>query len=166
MRPSLAIFKRALRKRGLRASDQDLAFVNQQADRQLRAPPPAYRGKIYAPSLDSKWVADVMTIPPGRHALVVQDVFSRFLWVRRMRSQADTVEPMREIMQMRRPQVLYTDADTTFKSRAFGDLMRELGVEHRVKLARNDIATVDAAIKNLGETIVRYTTSSGVGDWM
>jgi len=74
-RPSLTIFKRALRKRGLQASDEDLEFVNQQADRQLRAPPPAYRGKIFAPSLDSKWVADVMTIPPGRHALVVQDVF-------------------------------------------------------------------------------------------
>ena len=44
-RPSLAIFTRALRRRGIRATDEDLEFVKQQADRQLRAPPPTYRGR-------------------------------------------------------------------------------------------------------------------------
>ena len=44
--------------------------------------------------------------------------------------------------------------------------MTELGVDSRVKEGRNDIATVDRAIGLLGETIVRYTTSTGEGDWM
>ena len=154
-RPTAAKFSRALRRRGIKATDEDLEFV---------APPPVYRGKIFSLGLDQKWAADVMTLPPGRHALVVQDVFSRFLWVRRMSNQGDVVAPMRDIMRVRRPRVLYTDADTAFRSQAFRDAMRDLGVEFRVKLARNDIATVDSAIKYLGETIVRYTTSSGEGD--
>ena len=137
-----------MRRRGIKATDEDLEFVKLQVDRQLRAPPPVYRGKIFSLGLDQKWFADVMVIPPGRHVLVVQDVFSRFLWVRRMSNQGDVVGPMRDIMRVRRPQVLYTDADTAFRSLAFREAMHDLGVEFRVKLGRNDIATVDAAIKN------------------
>ena len=104
-RPSAAKFGRALRKRGLRVTDEDVQknVVGLQAERQLRAPSPRYTGKIFSPGLDEKWVTDVMVIPPGRHALIVQDVFSRYLWARQMQSQGDVVEPMLDIMRVRRP---------------------------------------------------------------
>ena len=89
-RPSAAKFARALRKRGLKVTDEDVQknVVGLQAERQLRAPSPRYRGKIYSLGIDEKWVCDIMAIPPGRHALLVQDVFSRFVWARKMRSQS------------------------------------------------------------------------------
>ena len=49
-----------------------------------------------------------------------------------MPGQAAVVEPMREIMRVRRPAVLYTDAGTAFTSRAFQEAMRELGVDARI----------------------------------
>ena len=42
-RPSAAKFARALRRRGVKATDEDLGFIKLQAGRQLRAPPPNYR---------------------------------------------------------------------------------------------------------------------------
>ena len=107
-RPSAAKFGRALRKRGLKVTDEDVQknIVGLQAERQLRAPSPRYRGKIYSLGLDDKWVCDIMVIPPGRHALIVQDVFSRFVWARGMRSQGGVVEPMLDIMRVRRPRAL------------------------------------------------------------
>ena len=46
-RPSAAKFGRALRKRGLKVTDEDVQknVVGLQAERQLRAPPPRYRGE-------------------------------------------------------------------------------------------------------------------------
>ena len=44
--------------------------------------------------------------------------------------------------------------------------MAGLGVDFRVKEGRNDISTVDRAIGLISETVVRYTTSTGDGDWM
>ena len=75
-RPSTAKFARALRKRGMKITDEDVQknVVGLQGERQLRAPSPRYRGKIFSLRIDEKWVADIMVIPPGRHALIVQDV--------------------------------------------------------------------------------------------
>ena len=53
-----------------------------------------------------------------KHGLVVQGVFSRFLWARPMIGQAAVIDPMRGIMRVRKPTVLYTDADTAFTSKA------------------------------------------------
>ena len=96
-----------------------------------------------------------------RHYLLVQDVLSRFLWAKPMDGQAAVVEPMRQIMRVRKPEVLYTDADSAFTSRA----LRELGVDARVKTGRNDIATVYRAMGIVQETIVWLRSSSGKADW-
>jgi hypothetical protein len=82
-----------------------------------------------------------------------------------MLSQAAVVEPMRQIMKTRKPEVLYTDADTAFQSAVFQQAMRELGVDARIKTGRNDIATVDRAIGMLKETIVKYRSTTGNADW-
>ena len=73
---------------------------------------------------------------------------------------------MLDLMRERRPRLLFSDADTAFRSKAFREAMAGLGVDFRVKEGRNDIATVDWAIGLIGETIVRYTTSTGEADWM
>ena len=87
-----------------------------------------------------------MAIPLGRHALIVHDVFSRYLWARKMDGQAAVVEPMKDIMRVRRPKILFTDADAAFRSKAFMNAMQDLGVDLRIKLGRNDIATVDREV--------------------
>ena len=100
-----------------------------------------------------------------RHALVVQEAFSRFLWAKPMVGQAGVIEPMREIMRVRQPAVLYTDADTASTSRAFQEAMTELGVDARIKTGRNDIATVDRAIGILKETMAKERSATGKADW-
>ena len=72
---------------------------------------------------------------------------------------------MREIMRVRKPAVLYTDADTAFTSRAFQEAMNELGVDARIKTGRNDIATVDRAIGILKETMAKERSATGRADW-
>ena len=61
--------------------------------------------------------------------------------------------------------VLYTDADTAFTSRAFLPTMEELGVDARIKTGRNDIATVDAAIRIVKTIVVNKRSESGEADW-
>ena len=82
-----------------------------------------------------------------------------------MASQAAVVEPMCEIMRVRKPEMLYTDADTAFTSHAFQAAMQELGVDARIKTGRNDIATVDAASRIVKTLVVDERSESGEADW-
>ena len=169
-RPSARKFALELRERGMRVTDADVqrAIVGLQSTRQVLAPPPRYDGKIFSLGIDYKWFSDVMTLPSGSsvgHFLMVQDVFSRFLWARPMANQGAVLEPMRDIMRVRKPQLLYTDADAAFTSNAFRAAMRELGVDARIRTGRNDIATLDSAIKLVKEAIVRERGDSGEPDW-
>ena len=95
--PSAAKFKAALAKRGIRVPD---AFVRQlvgeQGDRQLFAPPPRFTGKVVAQHMDDRWAADVIdfqskTAKKGAplFVLIVQDIFSRFLFAKSLRSKAE-----------------------------------------------------------------------------
>ncbi len=95
--PSAARFKAALAKRGLKVPD---AFVRQlvqeQGSRQLFAPPPRFTGKVVAQHLDERWASDVIdfqskTVKKGApvYILLVQDIFSRFLFATALRSKAE-----------------------------------------------------------------------------
>ena len=80
--PSTVKFARALRKRGMKVTDEDVQ--NKKTHRRPSGRPTASRSlsKVYGEDcslgLDDKWVADIMTIPLGRRALVVQDVLPGF----------------------------------------------------------------------------------------
>ena len=65
LRPSAPKFARELRERGMRVTDADVQrnVVSLQSERQRRANPPKYDGKIFSLGLDDKRVADVMTLP-------------------------------------------------------------------------------------------------------
>ena len=110
-RPSATKFQLAPRRcLGMKVSVADVqrTIVGLQPERQFLAPAPEYDGKIYSLGLDEKWVADAVALPAvssARRALVVQDAISRFLWAKPMAGQAAVVEPMREIMRVRRTTV-------------------------------------------------------------
>ena len=170
-RPPAQKFAKELRSTfGMKISAADVQknIVGLYSERHVVAKLPKYEGKIFSLGLDEKWFADVMVLPTEssvRHVLVVQGVFSRFLWATPMTGQAAVIEPMRDIMRVRKPTALSTDADAAFTSRAFRAAMEELGVEARLKAGRNDIATVGRAIGILEETIQRFRSSSGEADW-
>jgi hypothetical protein len=150
-RPSAEKFRLALKRRlGMNISVEDVQkIVGLQSERQVLAPPPKYEGKIFSHGIDEKWVADVMVLPADSsvtNVLVVQDVFSRFLWAKPMIGQGSVIEPMRQIMKVRKPDVLYTDKETSFRSAPFREAMQNLGVDARIKTGKQDIATVDRAI--------------------
>ena len=96
--PSTAKLFAALCAQGVQAKFRDVeAFVKRQAVRQMQAPRYCFTGKIAAHDINNRWFADLIdfTSAPSdggekvglhptntgfRFVLVVQDVFSRFLW--------------------------------------------------------------------------------------
>ena len=71
-------------------------LVSEQGGRQLFAPPPRFTGKVVAQHVDERWAADVIdfqskTAKQGApaYALIVQDIFSRFLFAKALRSKAE-----------------------------------------------------------------------------
>ena len=92
--PSAAKFKAALAKHGLNMPD---AFVtSEQGSRQLFAPPPRFTGKVVAQHVDERWAGDIIdfqskTAKKGApvYILLVQDIFSRFLFATALRSKAE-----------------------------------------------------------------------------
>ena len=96
--PSLQKLRRVLDQRGIAYNKQSLEkLVKRQAVRQIQAPAYNYQGKIASPGLDSRWFVDLIDFtaaPSGggkktslrktsdgeQYILVVQDVFSIFLW--------------------------------------------------------------------------------------
>ena len=117
--PSAAKFKAALTKRGIDVPD---AFVRQiaseQGSRQLYAPPPKFTGKVTATNVDDRWAGDVIdfqskTRKQGAsvYVLLVQDIFSRFLFAAALRSKAEVEAALLRIMRdtKRKPEELTTD---------------------------------------------------------
>ena len=96
--PSLQILRRVLDRRGIPYNKQSLdRLVKRQSVRQVQAPTYKYDGKIAAGDIGDRWFVDLIdfTAAPSdggkktslkrtkdneAYILVVQDVFSRFLW--------------------------------------------------------------------------------------
>ena len=95
--PSAARFKAALAKRGIQVPDAFVRqLVSEQGGRQLFAPPPRFTGKVVAQHTDERWAGDVIdfqskTTKKGTpvYVLIVQDIFSRFLFAKALRSKAE-----------------------------------------------------------------------------
>ena len=95
--PSAARFKAALAKRGIRVPDSFVRqLVKEQGSRQLFAPPPRFTGKVTAQHVDERWASDVIdfqskTSVKGApvYVLLVQDIFSRFLFATALKSKAE-----------------------------------------------------------------------------
>ena len=169
--PGAAKFQAALRKQGIKISDAAVReIVAEQGGRQLFAPPPRFTGKVTARHIDERWVADVMDLQAKKaksgemFVLVVQDIFSRFLWARALTSKTQVVTAFLRLMEDtgRTPKELNTDGGSEWTSEAFKRMLFFNGdVRHRFKEGPQDLATLDRAIGILRATLVRRTAEGG-----
>jgi hypothetical protein len=172
-RPSAARFHRALSKRGIPARLADVeAFTRAQGAKQIHAPGPTYPGRIWSRNSDDRWAADYADFqqdPDGkfRMALVVQDIFSRFLWAFPMEKAVDAAEAFAVLLHKtgRTPDELVTDADPAFQTPAFRELLENHGIHHTVKIGRNDNATVDRAIFSIKRALAEHRAATGQAGW-
>ena len=130
--PGTQAFLRELRKRGIPAREKDVRdFVQAQPEQQILAAGPTYRGKVYASTMDSRWAADLIDYtsqPVGKttHVLIVQDIFSRFIWTAAVAGTSETTQAFQKILDAGRvPRELNTDRGAEWTNAAFQDLCKQ-----------------------------------------
>ena len=178
-RPGAHKFRLLLLRKGIAApSEKYLSehFLKYQSSKQLFLPGPRYTGKVWPPGLDSRWQADVLVNSQkpsefqGRewqYALIVVDVFSRYLWARLITSPMEAYTGLREILDEagKAPDVLSTDQDPGFLSPKFKELLESKGIQQSLRAGRNDLAVVDRAIYTLKRTLAIHSLETGRNDW-
>ena len=166
--PSAAKFRAALTKRGI---DVPESFVKQitseQGSRQLYAPPPRFTGKITATHVNDRWAADVLDFQAKAtkaktpvYVLLVQDIFSRFLFAAALSSKAEVEAAFLRIMRdsKRKPEELVTDLGSEFANASFQAMLEREGIFHIPNEAPQDLATLDRAIGELRRVLSRRVT--------
>ena len=125
--PSAIAFARALAARGIRARVKDFQeFVASKSERQILSKGVKFTGKIVAHYEDDRWAADLInfTSRPATtadgivmtQALFVQDLFTRFIWVRPMTLVKEVAQTFTDILEgsERRPRQLTVDKGVEF----------------------------------------------------
>ena len=116
--PSATRFRAALRKRGINVSTEYVQeIVKDQSVRQLSAPRPNFTGRVTARFVDERWACDLMDFSAKStkgspvHVLIVQDIFSRFLFAKAIRSKTQVRAAFERLLQEtdRRCQELNSD---------------------------------------------------------
>ena len=81
-----------------------------------------------------------------------QDISSRKLSAETLVNTSGATAAFERILDRsgRKPREVNTDKDTAFLSQEFQNLLARKGIAHRKKEALNDIATIDAAIRDSG----------------
>ena len=185
--PSTASFYKALRRRGVqvRMSDIEKELTKYQSSRQVTGPKPKYDGKIVSFDFNHKWACDLISYvsKPSknnegtfRYVIIVQDIFSRFIWTRPLQNVMDSTFFFEEILKESEdrmvdgspyPQELTTDGGPEWDNQDFKNLCNRYSIEHIIK-APNDfhvIATLDRAIGVLKKIIQRIQITQG-GNWL
>ncbi len=143
--------------------------------RQEFAPGPKFGGKIVSGALNERWAADLVDQKANRGSsgetaiLVVQDIFSRRLFARPLMSKqaSEVAEAFESILNEAKqlPKDLTTDGGGEWGG-DFDRLLRERGIPHIVKPVgdayKNDMATLDSAIRGLREALGRVRAGA---DW-
>ena len=139
--PSAAKFKAALRKRGIDVPDSFVKqLTSEQGSRQLYAPPPKFTGKVTAANLDDRWAADLIDFQSKAkkrnapvYVLLVQDIFSRFLFAAALSSKAEVEAAFLRILResKRKPEQLTTDLGSEFTNASFQAML-----EHKASFTR------------------------------
>ena len=167
-RPSATRFKAALAKRGISVPDAFVRqLVSEQGSRQLFAPPRRFTGKAVAQHVDERWASDVVDFQSKTSAkdapiyvLLVQDLFSRFLFAEALRSKAEVEAAFLRIMKRtnRKPDQLNADSGSEYTNRSFQAMLEKTGILHVTKEGPQDLATLDRAIGELRVVLSRRTT--------
>ena len=185
--PSANVFHKALRRRGIPARLKDVEdFVSSRSERQVLAQPPKYKGHIVADYENHRWAADLISFVSRpvkdneglyTHILLVQDIFSRYLYGRALQTVSQTTSAFEDILNesenrmsdadYRIPAELNTDAGPEFTSEQFQSMLERRKIKHRVKPKEdlNAIATLDAAIQNIKRALARRVSSRD-SDWL
>ena len=167
--PSAPKFQTALRRRGINISLDNLKeLIKTLGSRQIFRPPPQYKGNVAARSIDDRWVADVLSfesrpVEGFTNVLLIQDVFSRFLWATPMGTKKETTRAFKTHLNVtgRTCRELNTDKGTEFTSAEFQRLMADEGIYHRYKVALNDLSTIDRAMGVLKDRIAVIAAEAG-----
>ena len=163
-----------MRTEGINASLADIKSVTSSGGRQVLQPPPVYKGNVTSGRIDDRWAADLLSFESRpatrdkiyRHALLVQDMFSRYLWAAPLPSKTWTRSAFEGILdQGRKPRELNTDSANEFTSREFQAMLTRRGIQHRLKVGLNDIATIDRAGGDLKDMLAKRISELG-GDWL
>ena len=186
--PSLQKLKNVLDKRGIAYDTKELKkLVSKEAVRQVQAPTYKFEGKISAHGLHDRWFCDLIDFsaaPSDRgkrtnlketrdgetYILVVQDVFSRFLWTEALVTKLPKVvaKAFEDIMTRAgvKPRSVTSDLGPEFQG-PFAEALKTKGIEVYTKRKEdiNAIATIDTAIGQLKKSLVRDTRKVGTDDW-
>ena len=101
--------------------------------------------------------------------LIVQDIFSRYLWAEPISSKTQVRRAFEDILDKsgRKPRELNTDKGTEFTSREFQTMLARRNIQYREKVGKNDIATVDRAMRTLKDMLARRSADAAAGgDWL
>ena len=186
--PSGPRLKRVLQQRGIAFDSKQVdALAKGESTRQVQAAAPLFKGKIWSEDLNDRWFADLIdfTAAPSdggkktplevtkdneRYILVVQDVFSRRLWARALKSKRaeEVAEAFEGILRDsgETPRSLTTDGGSEF-SKVFKDLVARNDIEIHTKdrYEPNVISTLDIAIGYLKKALVRVARKKQTNDW-
>ena len=185
--PSASVFHKALKRRGIPARLRDVEdFVSSRSERQVLANPPKYQGHIVADYENHRWAADLISFVSRpvkdkeglyTHVLLVQDIFSRYLYGRALQTVSQTRSAFEDILSesenrksdadYKTPAELNTDAGPEFTSEQFQSMLERRNIKHRVKssLDLNAIATLDAGIQNIKRALARRVSVRD-SDWL
>ena len=177
--PSAPKLQSALRKEGITLSLSALKeLTSESGARQVLQPPPTYGGHITSSRIDDRWAADLMSFEsrPARRGdvtytsvLLCQDIFSRFLWAEPISTKAQVRRAFEDILDksQRTPRELNSDKGSEFTSRGFQAMLARRGIQHRLKVGLNGIATLDRAMGTLKEMLARRSADEAAGgDWL
>ena len=169
--PSAAKFKAALIKRGIDVPDAFVRqLVSEQGSRQLFAPPPRFTGKVTAQHMDERWAGDIIDLQSKTrkqgapvYVLIVQDIFSRFLFATALRSKAEVEPAFLRLLRdtKRKPDELNTDMGSEFMNASFQAMLERENIRHMPKEGPQDLATLDRAIGELRAVLSRRATDGG-----
>ena len=170
--PSATKLRAALIKRGFKARLKDVEeVVKSQTPTQLFAKAPKYRGKIIASRPNERWVVDFIDFtaePSGsyKYILLVQDIFSRKLWVQALEDtdMTSAIQQLRNLFaDEQKPAEI--NADGEFDNKTFNRFLSQQNIASRFKEGRQDLATIDAAMNNFKKLLKKLMQDQYTTEW-
>ena len=126
------------------------------------------RNKIYAPEIDSLWEADLAFVQDVakendgvNYLLLVNDVFSKFLWVRPMENKTacSLVQAFNSILsKKRKPEKLRTDKVTEFVNESFQQYLKKQEIQFYTAKNEPKAAVVERVNRTLKSKLYCYFT--------
>ena len=177
--PSAKVFMQALRSRGIQVRASDVRdFIASKSERQILQPGNRFTGKIAAFDKHDRWAADIISyvsrpvVQTGKeykYILVVQDMFSRYLWTAPLVSVADTTEAFERMVKSIAPRALVVDRGVEFRAAKFQAVCakHDITLEYKETQDGNGpTSRLDAAIGQFKRISVRLQELGKGKTWM